>query len=626
MQHSPQISGWQAYKRLLVFVGPYWPAFLISLVGFGLYALTQAGFAWLTKFVPVVLGDPAPATDAAAGENQSLAFLPDFLQLSSPESYYYFLPVMLVAVVALRGFGSYLGSYYLIYVARNLVNNLRVAVFDHLLQLPGSFYNRHASGHLISTLTFNVEQVTGAATDALKTIFREGLTVIALLAYVFYLNWKLSLVFLLVGPLIGVVVSFTSKLFRKYSRRIQDSMGGVTHVASETFKGVEVVRAFGGRDYEQQRFGKASEYNLKQSLKLARVDEISTPFIQILTFIAIAVLLWIGLSTDIRAGMDTGDFLSYLTAASLIAKPLRQLTSVNSKIQKGIAASQSIFAMMDEATEVDNGTLELQRAEGRVELRDVSFRYQGSEQDALQGINLTIEAGETVAFVGRSGSGKTTLVNLLPRFNNVSGGTITLDGVPLQDYRLHDLRRQVAIVNQQIVLFQDSVAHNIAYGDLDNASLEEIKAAATAAHAMEFIEGLPAGLETPIGEDGVMLSGGQRQRLALARAFLKDAPLLILDEATSALDTESERYIQQALNKVMQGRTTLVIAHRLSTIENADKIVVMDKGCIVEVGAHQELLAKQGAYAQLHQLQFSDVSDEIDVNDESDESDTEAVV
>ena len=491
-------------------------------------------------------------------------------------------------------------------MARHLVNNLRQGVFNRLLQLPGSFYNRHASGHLISTLTFNVEQVTGAGTDALKTIFRDGSTVIALLAYVFYLNWKLSLVFLVVGPLIGLVVSLTSKLFRKYSRRIQNSMGGVTHVASETFKGVEVVRAFGGNDYEQKRFGKASEYNLKQSMKLALVDEVSTPFIQILTFIAIAILLWIGLSTDIRGGMNTGEFLSYLTAASLIAKPLRQLTSVNSKIQKGIAASQSIFAMMDEEAERDDGTVELQQAQGRLELRDVSFRYPGSEQDALSGINLTIEKGETVAFVGRSGSGKSTLVNLIPRFNIVSAGVITLDGLPLEEYRLRDLRRQVAIVNQQIVLFQDTVAHNIAYGDLAEAPEQDIIDAATAAHAMEFIEKLPQGLQTQVGEDGAMLSGGQRQRLALARAILKDAPLLILDEATSALDTESERYIQQALRGVMAGRTTLVIAHRLTTIENADKIVVMDQGSIVEVGNHQELLAKEGAYAQLHRLQFSD--------------------
>lgn len=606
-EHGSEITGWQAYKRLLRYVGPYWPAFLISLLGFGVYAATQAGFAWLMRFVPTVLSDPSVSGEAVTGEG--LAFLPDFLQLTTPESVYYFLPVMLVFIVALRGTGSFFGGYYLIFVARHLVNSLRQAVFNRLLLLPGSFYNRHASGHLISTLTFNVEQVTGAGTDALKTIFRDGLTVIALLSYVFYLNWKLSLIFLVVGPLIGLVVAVTSKLFRKYSRRIQNSMGGVTHVASETFKGIEVVRAFGGNDYEQKRFNGACQYNLKQSMKLAMVDELSTPLIQILTFIALAFLLWLGLSTGIRGGMGAGDFLSYLTAAGLIAKPLRQLTSVNSKIQKGIAASQSIFAMMDEEAELDTGIVELDKAEGRVELKNVSFRYPGSDQDALKDINLTIEKGETVAFVGRSGSGKTTLVNLMPRFINVSGGQILLDGLPLEDYRLRDLRRQIAIVNQQVVLFQDTVAHNIAYGNLTGTHQQDIIDAATAAHAMEFIEKMPQGLETQVGEDGVMLSGGQRQRLALARAILKDAPLLILDEATSALDSESERYIQQALNGVMAGRTTLVVAHRLSTIENADKIVVMDTGSIVEVGNHQELMAKNGAYAQLHRLQFSDQAD-----------------
>lgn len=606
LDNRPQISAWQAYKRLLTYVGPHWPAFMLSLFGFGLYAATQGAFAWMMKFIPIVLGDPAEMEASAIKENESLAFLPDFIHLDSPESFYLFLPVLLVLIVAVRGVGSFLGAYFLIFVARHQVNGLRLDLFNKLLKVPGSFYNRHASGHLISTLTFNVEQVTTAGTYALKTIFREGTTVVVLLGYLLWMNWKLSLVFLVVGPVIGIVVSLTSKMFRKYSRRIQNSMGGVTHVASETFKGVEVVRAFGGNEYEEKRFAKASLYNLKQSMKLAKVDEISNPFIQILTFIALAVLLWIGLGTDIRGGMDAGDFLSYLTAASLIAKPLRLLTGVNSKIQKGIAASQSIFDMMDQESELDQGTFSVDRAKGCVEFKDVCFRYPGSDQNALRNINLIIEEGETVAFVGRSGSGKTTLVNLVPRFSNVTSGQITLDGVPLEEYRLRDLRRQVAIVNQKVVLFEGSVAHNIAYGDLAEASEADIIQAATDAHAMEFIEKLPEGLQTQVGEDGVMLSGGQRQRLALARAILKDAPLLILDEATSALDTESERYIQQALSSVMQGRTTLVIAHRLSTIENADKIVVMDRGEIVEVGSHQELLAKQGAYAQLHRLQFSE--------------------
>lgn len=606
-QHKTELTGWQAYRRLLGFVGAYWPAYLLSVIGFAIYGGTQAGLAWVTQYVPDVLN----AASGKAVVPEKISWLPDFLQLSTPESYSYFLPVMLVLIVAMRGLGSYLGSYYLIFVGSNLINNLRQHLFNHLLSLPGDFFSRHASGHLISTMTFNIEQVTGAITEALKTIFREGLTVIALLSWLFYLNWKLSLVFLVVGPVIGVVVSITTKLFRKYSRRIQDSMGGVTHIASETFKGFEVVRAFGGTKYERKRLREASENALKQNLKLARVNEISTPFIQVLTFIAVAIVLWVGLNTGLRGDLDIGTFLSYLAAAGMIAKPLRQLTGINAEIQRGVAASQSIFAMMDETPEVDSGTVSVERAKGQLVLSDVSFSYPSTDQPALHHINLTIEAGETVAFVGRSGSGKTTLVSLLPRFMNVTSGVITLDGVALADYRLTDLRRQVAIVNQKIVLFQDTIAHNIAYGDLAGASIEAITAAATDAHAMEFIVDLPSGLDTQVGEDGVMLSGGQRQRLALARAILKDAPLLILDEATSALDTESERYIQQALNKVMHGRTTLVIAHRLSTIENADKIVVMDKGCIVEVGPHAELLAKGGAYAQLHKMQFNDATDEF---------------
>lgn len=601
-QQTNEMTGWQAYRRLLSFVGPYWPAYVVSFLGFAIYGGTQAGLAWLTQYVPKVL----EAASGEAVEAEHIAWLPEFLQLSSPSAYVYFLPVMLVLIVALRGIGSYLGSYYLIFAGSNLVNNLRQRLFNHLLTLPGAFFSKHASGHLISTLTFNIEQVSGSTTEALKTLFREGLTVIALLFWLFYLNWKLSLVFLIVGPVIGVVVSITTKLFRKYSHRIQGFMGGVTHVASETFKGFEVVRAFGGSDYERKRLKEASENTLKQNLKLARVNEISTPFIQVLTFVAVAAVLWIGLSTNLRGGLDIGTFLSYLAAAGMIAKPLRQLTGINAEIQRGIAASQSVFAMVDEPSEVDAGSVNVERVKGQLMLKNVGFSYPDTAQPALKDITLTINAGETVAFVGRSGSGKTTLVSLLPRFMDVSSGEITLDGVALQDYRLTDLRRQIAVVNQKIVLFKDSIAHNIAYGDLAGASREQIEKAASAAHAMEFIKHLPQGLETPVGEDGVMLSGGQRQRLALARAILKDAPLLILDEATSALDTESERYIQQALNEVMRDRTTLVIAHRLSTIENADKIVVMDQGRIVEVGKHAELLAKQGAYAQLHQMQFSD--------------------
>ncbi|MCB1663277.1 MAG: lipid A export permease/ATP-binding protein MsbA [Pseudomonadales bacterium] len=601
MTEPNQLTGWQAYKRLLVYVGLFWGAFLLSVMGFALYASTQAAFASLMEFVPV-------AFEQSSSAPPNVWFLPDaaLTKLGSPESYQYFLPLAVVGIVVFRGVGSYFGGYYIALVARNVVNRMRQDLFNHMLTLPGAFFGNNTSGHLISTLTFNVEQITGAATDALKVIIREGLTVVVLLAYIFWLNWKLSLIFLIVGPFVGLIVSYASKLFRKYSRRIQDSMGGVTHVASEAIKGFQVVRAFGGKEYERARFQVASSNNLKQSLKLAKVDEISTPIIQVLMFSSIAILFWFGLSPGFRGEMDIGEFLAYITAASLIAKPLKQLTSVNAKIQRGIAAAQSIFAITDQEQELDEGTLPLNEPDGRIEFRDLTFSYTSEQEPVLSHINLTIEPGETLALVGRSGSGKSTLVNLLPRFYEALYGQILIDGHPIQDYCLKDLRKHIAIVNQDIVLFQDTVARNIAYGDLADASQEAIDDAARAAHATEFIDTLPLGMNTQIGEDGVTLSGGQRQRLALARAILKDAPILILDEATSALDTESERFIQEALKTVVKGRTTLVIAHRLSTIENANRIAVMDKGCIVELGTHEELLAKDGAYAQLYRMQFNE--------------------
>ena len=505
---------------------------------------------------------------------------------------------------SLRGVGTFLSQYFISYVGRQVVNALRNQVFDRLMTLPSRYFDNNASGRLVSKLTFNVEQVAEATTNAVTITLREGLTIVGLLSFMFYTNWKLTLVFLAIGPLIAGVVSYASKRFRKISQRIQGSMGDITHVASESITGYRVVRTFGGEDYERERFQEVSHKNLKQSLKMASTQAISVPVIQVLVAIAIASLVWVMLSPEIRGSMSTGQLVAFITAATTMAKPIRQVTSVHATIQKGVAAAEDVFSTIDEEPEQDTGTLELERVEGNIRFDNVTFRYQEQLDNVLHQITLDIPAGQSVALVGRSGSGKSTMVSLLPRFYEIVEGDILIDGHSLKNFRLASLRAQIALVTQNVVLFNDTIASNIAYGSLGGHSEEEIREAAAKAHAMEFIERMPQGLNTMIGDNGVMLSGGQRQRLAIARALLKDAPILILDEATSALDTESERHIQEALEAVMKGRTTLVIAHRLSTIEKADRILVMENGRIIESGAHQELLALGGAYAQLHQMQF----------------------
>lgn len=592
-------SGWRTYRRLLVYVKAVWPAFLISLFGFMLYALTQSAFAGLMQYLPSAFAAlPADMTDLAAWE---LA-----LNLDSPEGIRIFLPVALLIIVSLRGIGSYLGGYYITYVARNVVNQLRVDLFRHINLMPGSFFSQNNSSQLVSIITYNVEQVTSAASNAIKVVVREGLTVMALMAYIFYLNWKLSLLFLAVAPLIALIIGFASGQFKKYSRRIQTSMGGITQVTTEAIRGFPVVRSFGGVHYENQRFSERSGYALKQDLKLARVNEISTPVIQLLTFAAVAGLFWLGLDPELRGGMTAGEFLTYITAASLVAKPLRQLSNINAGIQRGIAASESIFDILDQPVEPDSGTRTLDNPRGRIECRHLSFRYQAGDTPVLQDINLIIEPGETVAVVGRSGAGKSTLASLVAGVTPPPAGCIFIDDIPMEAIRLESLRRHVAVVNQHTVLFETSIADNIAYGELRGASEEAIYRAADDAHASEFITQLPEGMATQVNEDANDLSGGQRQRLALARAFLKDARILVLDEATSALDAHSEKLIQEALTRITENRTTLIIAHRLSTVERADRIIVLDAGRIVEIGTHAELVANHGAYADLYQQQFSD--------------------
>jgi len=411
--------------------------------------------------------------------------------------------------------------------------------------------------------------------------------------------------FLLVALCVAFVVSFASKKFRKYSAQMQDSMGDVTQITNESIKGQRVVRTFNAKDFVLQRFARATERNRRQNMKMVGTQSVAVPIVQTLVSIAMAVLIWFAMSPEVLANATAGDFVTFLTIAGLLAKPIRQLSNVNSVVQRGISAAVSIFTLLDEEREVDDGKHEVERVRGEVEFQDVSFEYKDAEQ-VLKQINFKVEPGRSVALVGKSGSGKSTLVSLLPRFYDVSTGKILIDGVPVQDYTLHNLRQQIAVVSQDVVLFEGTVAENIAYGNDGSISDEEIEKVARNAHAMEFINTLDGGIHAIVGDSGMKLSGGQRQRVAIARAFLKDAPILVLDEATSALDSESEQHIQQALSTLMKGRTTFVIAHRLSTIESADLILVMDKGQIIESGNHESLMAKQGHYANLHRMQFSD--------------------
>ncbi|TLX55237.1 lipid A export permease/ATP-binding protein MsbA [Stutzerimonas nosocomialis] len=587
---SDRLSSLKLYIRLLSYVRRYWFMFAVSMVGYVIFASTQPMMAGLLKYF----------VDGLAQPEQSVTQLP----LLGEMQLLYGVPLALLLITVWQGIGSFLGGYYLARVSLGLVQDLRLALFDSLLRLPNRYFDNHASGHLISRITFNVTMVTGAATDALKVIVREGLTVLALFGYLLWMNWKLTLVMVAVLPVISLMVNAASRRFRSQSRKIQGAMGELTHVASETIQGYRVVRSFGGENYESKRFYEASEDNSRKQLKMIRTSAVYTPMLQLVTYSAMALLMFLVLF--LRGDATVGDLVAYITAAGLLPKPIRQLSEVSSTIQKGLAGAESIFEQLDEEPEVDRGTEVRERAQGRLEVRNLNFTYPGTDKVILKGINFTVEPGQLVALVGRSGSGKSTLANLIPRFYQHQEGEILLDGLDVERYTLANLRKHIALVTQQVTLFNATVAGNIAYGDLASAPPGAIRKAAEDAYAVEFIDNLPQGFETLVGENGVLLSGGQRQRLAIARALLKDAPVLILDEATSALDTESERHIQAALDVAMKGRTTLVIAHRLSTIEKADLILVMDQGMIVERGTHAELLAQGGYYARLHSRQFAD--------------------
>ncbi|HEY1027016.1 MAG TPA: lipid A export permease/ATP-binding protein MsbA [Pseudomonas sp.] len=589
------------YFRLLAYVRPYIGLFLLSLLGFLIFASTQPMLGYMLKYF--VDGLSNPDASLFAGVPWLLEYLPWLAHLKLLQA----VPLLIVLIAVWQGIGSFLGNYYLAKVSMGLVQDLRVELFNNLLTLPNRYFDNHNSGHLISRITYNVTMVTGAATDAIKVVVREGMTVVFLFATLLWMNWKLTLVMVAILPVIGLMVTSTSKKFRKQSKKIQTSMGDVTHVTSESIQGYRVVRSFGGEDYEKQRFLDASEENKLKQLKMVKTNAVYTPSLQLVIYSAMAVLMFLVLL--LRGDASAGDLVAYITLAGLLPKPIRQLSEVSSTIQKGVAGAESIFEQLDEEPEIDRGTQERERITGRLEVKALSFSYPGAEKPVLRDISFVAEPGQMVALVGRSGSGKSTLANLIPRFYHHEQGQILLDGVDVEDYTLRNLRRHIALVTQHVTLFNDTVHNNIAYGDLADAPLDAVRQAAGDAYAAEFIEKMPQGYETLVGENGVLLSGGQRQRLAIARALLKDAPLLILDEATSALDTESERHIQAALDQVMQGRTTLVIAHRLTTIEKADLILVMDQGQIVERGNHAELLAQNGYYARLHAKQFDEAGE-----------------
>ena len=567
------------YKRLMRYVLPYWRMFIISTIGFAIYAATEPAVVMIIQKMIDLLGGQA---------REQMQYL----------------PLAFIVLFLVRGVGAFLGNYYLARISGNVIHKLRCAIFNHYTLLSVEYFDSHNSGFMISRITNNIGEVTRATTDSVRSVIREGFTAIGLLAYLIHTNWQLSMVFLALAPVVILMVKYVGGRLKRLSRNMQDTVGDLTHITSEMVSGNRIVKGFGGELYERRRFKNCSLENRKQYRKLIMTMSINNPVMQLLISFALAGMMYMALM--LMKTSSAGEFVGFFTAAFLLPKPIRQLSDANSEILRGLAAAESLFEVLDEPVEIDSGSYEADRCEGMIEFKNLSFTYSGSEVPALRSINLRIMPGETVALVGASGGGKSTLINLLPRFYDHTEGEILVDGVNIKSYRLASLRKQMAIVTQNVTLFNASVAENIAYGVLDGADRSHIQQAAHDAYAMQFIADMPKGLDTEIGENGVKLSGGQRQRLALARALLKDSPILILDEATSALDTESERYIQAALERLMQGRTTIVVAHRLSTIENADRILVMEKGEIVEEGTHTELLARDGAYAKLYNLQFSD--------------------